>query len=63
MLMQGCHKLAATLQGCNKIAARLLQPRNFHMGYYTSSGKISSAALFNILGPTMCGVFDVLLAS
>ena len=33
MLMQGCHKLAATLQGCNKLAARLPQPRNFHMGY------------------------------
>ena len=32
MLMQGCHKLAATLQGCNKLAARLPQPRNFHMG-------------------------------
>ena len=34
MLMQGCHKLAATLQGCNKLAARLPQPRNFHMGSY-----------------------------
>ena len=32
MLMQGCHKLAATLQGCNNLAARLPQPRNFHMG-------------------------------
>ena len=31
-LMQGCHKLAATLQSCNNLAARLLQPRNFHMG-------------------------------
>ena len=32
-LMQGCHKLAATLQGC--LAARLPQPRNFHMGIYS----------------------------
>ena len=32
MLMQGCHKLAATLLGCNNLAARLPQPRNFHMG-------------------------------
>ena len=43
MLMQGCHKLAATLQGCNKLAARLPQPRNFHMGndiYGTELGAI-----------------------
>ena len=37
MLMQGCHKLAATLQGCNNLAARLPQPRNFHI-YGPKSG-------------------------
>ena len=42
-LIQGFHKLAATLQGCNNLVVRLPQPRNFHMGLlYKKSGAIAT---------------------